>query len=425
MLIKIMKYKISDLNDKLHGVATAISEDKKIIVPYVLPDEEVEVTELETYKKPPYAKEFTVIKADLKRQQPICKYYSKCGCCHTQHMNKEQYIFYKKGKLLNLLTDANIPHQHLDIQFISNIDNPYHVRRKADFNVFKNKIGFNLFRQYRTIDIDYCPILTQEINHTLLLLKPIITQHNQLLRLKEISCYDIDGKLIVILKSRIAFEQSFTTLFSELLQLNCVAQIFWYYNKNIFTPLIFKYPLFVSFGDYQIEILPQTFLQPEKIGEQHILQFIHRNIPKHATNLLNLFSGLGGYAIYLLNNHMINNALCVDYDKNAINAINSAGIDNLSAIKQDLINHPLNNDIISAYDTVIINPPRGGCYQQMLALVTNVKINIIILIYCVPDSLVRDMTLLLKHYDIIEIVVLDQFIYSYHIETLVCLKRKK
>ena len=84
-----------------------------------------------------------------------------------------------------------------------------------------------------------------------------------------------------------------------------------------------------------------------------------------------------------------------------------------------------NSDIYkSRYNGVLLNPPRTGATPNVLENIKSVNPEIIVYVSCNPATLARDLKILMeKKYMIIEVQPVDLFPQTYHIETVVKLKR--
>ena len=77
-------------------------------------------------------------------------------------------------------------------------------------------------------------------------------------------------------------------------------------------------------------------------------------------------------------------------------------------------------------DVVIMDPPRTGSTEEFLTAVAKLAPQRIVYVSCGPESLARDLkSLQKKGYQVKEIAPFDCFPYTAHIETVVCLSKKK
>ena len=76
-------------------------------------------------------------------------------------------------------------------------------------------------------------------------------------------------------------------------------------------------------------------------------------------------------------------------------------------------------------DTVILDPPRGGCDAELLAFILRLNPKKIVYISCKPQTLARDCAILSDGgYTVGEVTPFDLFPMTGHVETIVCLNKR-
>ena len=75
-------------------------------------------------------------------------------------------------------------------------------------------------------------------------------------------------------------------------------------------------------------------------------------------------------------------------------------------------------------DGVIMDPPRSGSTPAFLNSLKKLKPKKIVYVSCNPETLARDLKLILDEYKITGTALTDMFVGSYHVETIVSLERK-
>ena len=84
--------------------------------------------------------------------------------------------------------------------------------------------------------------------------------------------------------------------------------------------------------------------------------------------------------------------------------------------ERDLFRNPLLPDELNAFDVAVIDPPRAGARAQIEQLAAS-NIRKIIFISCNPATAARDAkTLIDAGYQMGDLLALDQFTFSNHIE---------
>ena len=75
-------------------------------------------------------------------------------------------------------------------------------------------------------------------------------------------------------------------------------------------------------------------------------------------------------------------------------------------------------------DVLIIDPPRAGMHQEVLARAMELSTDRIVYVSCNPATLARDLGQMSRDYDVLEIQPVDMFPHTHHVENITLLKRK-
>ena len=97
--------------------------------------------------------------------------------------------------------------------------------------------------------------------------------------------------------------------------------------------------------------------------------------------------------------------------------------ESLSLYKRDLLKHPVHNKQMDEYDAVLINPPRNGAGPQVKAIAQS-SVDKVVMVSCSTQSLEKDASILQQAGYVLEkAVIIDQFVWSKHIETVTLYQR--
>lgn len=102
------------------------------------------------------------------------------------------------------------------------------------------------------------------------------------------------------------------------------------------------------------------------------------------------------------------------------------GIDNVEFVIEDM-QKAVKKQILSrlpAPDVIIVDPPRAGLHQDVVANLLEIEAPRIVYVSCNPATQARDCALLAEKYTIEDIQPVDMFPHTYHIESVVRLERK-
>ena len=321
-----------------------------------------------------------------------CSYFGKCGGCVWQDLSPEEYIAKKESFVNHAFQDVE-----LSVTLEPMILIPTGTRRRSSFAFMGSHFGYNENKSHKIVDITKCPLLTENINKALPILKQTV------MKLKSVGdCFVLDtpSGLDIHIKDNKGLP--------KLEQLELLTLL----NQE---PLIVR----VVYNDtpiFEKTSLPNTadsFAQPSLEGEQMLVQLILQEIGNIKT-AVDLFCGKGTFTRPLLEK----GTYATGYDNSsAVTVLGSNGQ------QRDLFRNPLIPDELKNIDLAILDPPRAGALAQVEQLAQS-GVHTIIMVSCNPKTAARDIKILFDNgWQIQKITPVDQFTYSNHIE-LVCILKK-
>jgi 23S rRNA (uracil-5-)-methyltransferase RumA len=181
----------------------------------------------------------------------------------------------------------------------------------------------------------------------------------------------------------------------------------------------------ISGKDYFFNISPFSFFQTSSKGTEILYNEVLRLLnPSREDVLLDLYCGTGAIAVSIAQN--VKKVIGVDQLKQAIdNAKENALINNIYNVEfytsdaQDWVKENENS-----FNIIVLDPPRGGITKSVVKFLIDSKSEKIVYISCNPSTLARDLKLIIESgkYKVKEIMPVDMFPQTYHIETLVLLE---
>lgn len=415
-----MRVKIDILNNFGNAIVTA--EGKKLFLPGVLPDEEVDIKIISKKNKISHGQIVNIINKSDNRQIPPCKHFFECGGCNLQHMKLDYYYQFKISQTQKLL--KNIGYDK-PVHLIKIGEKVRHRTRLKLKKIGKKVIiGFVKNKSHDIFSLDECLLLEPSILDIIKILQEelIILNDSFFTKVHELFIFKADNgiELSFIAKSEFTVEEIFflTALGKKYNLLRIINQI-----ANDHIPIYVNNDPTIEVSGCKVIIPPGAFLQVSKKSITEIIKILHKHTKKSKI-IIDLYCGLGIYSLALSQNKKI---LAVDIDERMINSLkHTARRSNIKidAIERDLLQTPIFANELEIFDTAVINPPRSGGVTQFYELAeSNVKT--IIIVSCNPATLKRDIIILQKKgYEIIDAYLIDQFYYSYHIEMVVVLSKK-
>ncbi|MCS6761237.1 MAG: methyltransferase [Candidatus Devosia symbiotica] len=392
---------ITSLGHKGEGVAEI--DGRKIFVPLTLPGERVEI---EIYGD--RATLLGVIAPAKNRIAPFCSYFGACGGCQLQHMDRPIYEVFKTSLIETPLRFANI-----ELPVSRFIDAAGNGRRRATLHARREGVGYMRLRSHEVHDIDACPILV-----------PGLAKASDIVRTVFQAVGDADVSIVASLSGldvaiRTKKKQIRTDRVAPLVARFKLARLA--LNGEI---VLQAQPPIIEMGRARVELPIGSFLQATAEAEQVLSDYVLNALDRKAKTVADLFCGLGPFALRLAEQRPV---MAFDNDKPSIAALDQArrftkGLREVTAKSQDLFRDPLTQYELN-YDFVVLDPPRSGAETQVHELAKS-KVKTVVMAACNPSTFARDAaTLIAGGYTMSDLVAVDQFTQSAHIEMAATFRR--
>lgn len=414
-----MRTEIKKLSKEGFGVAKV--GKKKIYVPFTAVGDIVEIKQWHREKKILVAHDYDIIEFSPLRVEPKCEYFGKCGGCILQHLPYEEQIRFKEEKLEKILGF------HIEV-----IPSPkiYGHRNRIDVVISTRGIGFRRKGTWwDVVDIEKCEVFGNKSERALKALKEFMREF-------KLPAWDLE-KSEGFMRYIVMREGKFTSEFMVNLVTNegslpeevseyfdFADSIYWSINSSKSD---------VSYGE------PRKFWGHEFIREKldGVVYLIHpnsffqtnsyqavtlvRKVAEFAEGekVLDLYSGVGTFGIYLAKRGF--NVEGIEINPFAVEmAKKNAEINNIDA--KFYIGEDKDVENLKEYDTVIVDPPRAGLHPRLIQKILRNRPETIVYVSCNPKTLTKNLEDLKNIYKIEEIVGLDMFPHTPHIEVVTKLK---
>lgn len=410
MTNKIVPLTINEIGAKGDGVA--LHHGAPVYVPKTAPGDVIEAAikgERGMLQK--------IVSPSPARVPAPCPYFSKCGGCSLQHVTPEFYRAWKIAKVKTALTRAGVePATWGEPVFL-----PAATRRRTTMTAIKTNrgitLGYNEGRSHNVLNIERCLVLDPALEKKTQELRPYLPRLMGEAKNCDVTLQYVGGAFDMVLtgrlqkRGRFSFEQD--EALGEIAEKLDIARIS-YREKDFRPPEIFlaRKPVVKKFGALNVTLPPATFLQASEEGEQALTTLV-MNYAQGGSKFLDLFSGCGTFSGPLL---ALGPVTSIDGDGPAIQTLAQSKHPGLTAQWRDLFKNPLKETELDGFDTVIFDPPRAGAAAQVPFLASS-ETRRIIGVSCNPASFARDArTLLDGGYKLQSLTLVDQFVWSAHVE---------
>jgi 23S rRNA (uracil1939-C5)-methyltransferase len=395
---------IERLGARADGVAHV--DGRAVYVPHVLPGETV-LVEPEGSR----ASLVAVESPSPDRVEPFCPYFSRCGGCLTQHIAAPTYAAWKRGLLLQALSQAG-----LDAPVDPLVDAHGAGRRRitlhARFADGRAKVGYMAVRSHDLVEIAFCPIAEpglKEAPKAALALAEVLRRARKPLDVQVTATdtgldVDVRGHGPADERERQALVETAAT--HDLARLSLHGEI-----------IVERRAPLVRMGTAQVSAPPGGFLQATRAGEETLAGLVVEACAG-AKRVADLFCGCGPFALRLAERAEV---LAVDGDGRSLAALDKAargtpGLRRATTETRDLFRRPLLVPELDRFDAVVIDPPRAGAEAQARQLALS-KVPTVASVSCDPGTFVRDAAILAAGgYRLDRVTPVDQFKYSPHLE---------
>ena len=418
------------------GDGLAHADGNTIFVPFVLPGEEVRANTKSKKKKLVWAELLEVTSPAKEREKAKCAHYQKCGGCHYQHIPAAEQLRLKKDILRETL--SRLGGITWDGAILEHSADPYGYRNRAQWAVrsgMPRALGYFLPESSVIVPIDECPVLSPRLAHTFAQLQEMARSGRLPEGIQEIEAFadSADEKIAL----NVAFEKfpkpaadlasTFREVLPEIESLLLLDQ-----KKNRFELTGPGY-LTHEAGGYKYRVSHLSFFQVNRFLIEDLLKTVTANA--QGALALDLYSGVGFFTLPLTK--AFQRVVSVDANLAATRDLYAnAEIAGVTIVSHNEHAEEFLKKTEEKPDFVILDPPRAGLGAETAEKLAELGAKEILYLSCDPSTLARDLAVLTgsprkpkeitgpgKRYAITEMHLFDLFPQTFHIETLVRLRR--
>jgi len=134
-----------------------------------------------------------------------------------------------------------------------------------------------------------------------------------------------------------------------------------------------------------------------------------------------LFSGCGTFSGAMLSRGSVDS---FESSNSAVKSLSEATRNfPLKVYRRDLFKNPIRHQDLNRFDAIVFDPPRAGCEEQAHQMALS-KCKTLIGVSCNPATFARDAKILVRGgYQLQSLQVIDQFLWSHHVELVGVFKK--
>ncbi len=449
----------------VNGSASALFDKGQVHVPFALPGDIADVNVTSRIGNEYFGKISFFHEQSSLRQEASCKHFGICGGCQWQHINYDEQLKVKQSWVQNLFSDV-IAKDSSFLQAIVPAPDPYFYRNKMEYTfsnrpwteavledksqykVEKNVVGFHVPGRFdKIMNVEKCFLQADPSNSIRDFIQKISFEKGYdhfdsrilkgFLRNLIIRCTH-DGQFMVILSvgrdEPLWIEKILSGLKSNFPDL---ASIYYVINLKP-NPTLSDQEHILFHGTPEITeninglsfiIGPKSFFQSNTKQTESLYDLVLKMAnPKKTDVIYDLYTGAGTIACVL-----------ASHCKEVI------GIESVEEAVQNARMNAKKNDIMNAEfysgdtkdlfteklfekhgspDIVVLDPPRPGLHEDVLASLLSESPEKIVYVSCNPETQLRDVNILRETYKVSLIAPVDMVPQTRHVENVILLEKR-
>jgi 23S rRNA (uracil1939-C5)-methyltransferase len=416
------------------GAFFARMEGKAVFVPLTLPGEQVRVRITQSKRGYDTADPDEIISASPDRVVPACPYFGLCGGCNYQHTNYETQLGFKKTILRETLERGGVT-ARTEIDVLS--AEPWHYRNRIRLAVDgAGNIGYRGRRSNTVISIEECPIAAPLLINTAKEIVEISRKFEPALHFTEMSlfCDATESALLASLfiadpaQRKDSFDDFALALQQQVSALKGAELVAEGQSGRLPRTLAQSGELSLSYRaagfDYRVD--HGAFFQANRYLVDALVETVTADFK--GSLAWDLFAGVGLFARQLAGDFdrvvavesapAATHALAANLDGTAGTAVRAETLDFLRQCQLP------GRTASTRPDLITVDPPRTGLGPEITELLGRIAAPALVYVSCDPATLARDLHALISSgYEIQSITLLDLFPQTFHLETVVQMRR--
>ena len=404
-------------------------EGKAVFVPLTLPGESVTAHITEEKRSFAKAELDTIFTASPNRVQPNCPHFGACGGCHYQHADYPTQLALKQQILRETVTRANVS---IPAEIGILAGEPWSYRNRIRLALTReSELAYRGRRSHDLIAIRECPIAAPLLLRTATQVAEFLSKNPSPIPVSELELFtnQNESELLLTLFTETApasNTQEWLTSLQSALQPQA-SGIRLQLNDGGLSPRILA-----SMGQPSLNYTAAGFSYRVDHGaffqvNRHLIDdFASLVMGNHSGNLAwDLYAGVGLFARQL--SARFAGVIAVE----SAPAAETALLHNLASINARAISSTTfdflrrNRELREPRpDLIILDPPRAGLGDQVTTLLNAIHASAMVYVSCDPATLARDLRQLTQERYVVEnITLVDMFPQTFHLETVVRLRR--
>ena len=443
--------KIEDMGNDGEGIGHI--EGMAVFVKDAVIGDVAKVRIIKVNKNYAYGRLMELLTPSLYRVEPLCDKARQCGGCTMQHIAYEKQLEYKWNKVKNCLERiGGFSNAEALMEPIYGMEKPFFYRNKGQFPVGAGEdgtveMGFYAGRSHRIIDTQKCVIQAKGNEEIIHCVRQFLEEykipayneetHTGLVRhvLTRVGfttgqimvCIIINGKKLPHSEALVKALSNIKGMTSISLNINQEKT-----NKilgNTCVTLWGEAYITDYIGNIQYQISPLSFYQVNPVQTKVLYEKALEYAALTGKEVVwDLYCGIGTISLFLAQKakqvygvEIVPEAIADAKRNAALNHITNSEF--FVGKAEEVLPREYEKNGVYA-DVIVVDPPRKGCDDTLLATMLTMKPARIVYVSCDPATLARDLKILCeKEYQLKKVAVVDQFCHSGHVECVTLLQK--
>lgn len=393
-----MKVEIVKLDD--FGCGICFVNNKVTFVPNTIPGDIVNIKIVKENKKYNEAILIDLVKSSSKRIDAPCPYFGICGGCSLQTLPYDLGISYKKDKVINYFKKMGLI---INPSLITN-DTPYNYRNKITLKVVNGVVGYYKLNSHSVVEVNKCLLAEECINDVI-----SIVYGMGIINGEVIIRSNYKSEILIIINSK--YKINTTNISSNIKGIILNDEVI--YGNDYF---------YEEINNIKYKVSYKAFFQVNRNVASKMFKLVE-DFTNNNDCVLDLYSGVG--TLGLSASKKAKNVLGVEINKDAVKDANENTVinklNNAKFIYSDASNI---KNIDVSFNKLIVDPPRAGLSREVIDFIKFKLPDEIMYISCDYHTQARDLKLL-DSYEIIDSYICDLFSYTYHVECICFLRKRR
>jgi 23S rRNA (uracil1939-C5)-methyltransferase len=376
-------------------------EGRAVLLPFVLPGEEVRVEALRESPGLIRGRVRELREAAPQRVEAPCPYFGRCGGCHYQHAPYALQLELKRSIVAEVLRRVGKMDPPGEIAVVSG--EPWNYRNRSQFHLEGAEIGYREAQSHRLCGVKICPISSPAVNETLAVLRAMIEDSRWPRFLRSLEVFTDESQVQVNVRE----------------SARPVARRFFDWCAQRISGWI-EGALEYETGGFRFRVGPHSFFQVNR----HLVEQLTEAALDGAEGetAADLYAGVGLFSLPLARRFA------------RVTAVESG----LGAVRDLRFNAERAGAAVEAEqapaeawlekagrapDFVLLDPPRTGLGAGVTRQLARLQAPRVVIVACDPATLARDLAALTAAgYRLERLTLVDLFPQTFHIETIAHLR---